>query len=380
MKEQFSIKTKVLTEDHSMKMLAEVKGTHALIISDKVMEKLGCLTEAADLLKKAGLTVTVFTGVTSDPGTDVVAAGMKALLESRADVVVALGGGSVIDTAKGVLYSTYRYTEGNKEKFIKPYFIAIPSTSGTGSEVTNFSVITAGGTKMVIVDDYIAPDLAILDSTCIQHVPQHVIADTGMDVLTHGVESFVSKKSSDFTEAMAEKAVQLVFKYLERVYNDPTDTEARDHVQSASCMAGMAFTNSNLGIAHSLAHALGEKFHIPHGRACSLVLENVIRYNAEIDGHADNWASKRYALLASSLGLPARTPREGTINLIIKIDRLEKKLNIEPGIHQLEKVDPAEFKENLENLADTALKDRCMPANPRTPTKEDLIGIYRKSF
>lgn len=380
MKEQFRIKTKVLANDHSMKILAEVKGTSALIISDKVMEQLGYLEQAAGFLKEAGLCVSSFTDVTPDPNMDVIAAGMEALSKSGADVVVALGGGSVIDTAKGVIYTMRQFAGNRGLSFTKPCFIAIPSTSGTGSEVTDFSVITAGGRKMVIVDECIAPDIAILDSTCIQHVPKHVIADTGIDVLVHGIESFVSVKSTDFTDAMAEKAVQLIFGYLEKLYNDPSDTDARDHIQNASCMAGMAFTNSNLGITHSLAHALGGAFHLPHGRANALLFENVIRYNAELDVHADSQACRRYAMLASSLDLPARTPREGAVNLITEIGRLKEKLNIESGIHMLEKVDPVEFEKNLDGMADNAMKDRCTPTNPRTPTKEDLIEIYRKSY
>lgn len=370
----------MLANDHSMSILAETVGTHALIVSDKVMDELGYLKQAVDFLTQAGIPTSTFTDVTADPDITVVANGLQAFRSCGADVLVALGGGSVIDTAKGILYTANEYAIKHGMRFKKPQFIAIPSTSGTGSEVTDFSVITAGGTKMVIVEECIAPDIAILDSTCIQHVPKRVIADTGIDVLVHGIEAFVSNKSTDFTDAMAEKSVQLIFKYLEKLYKDANDTDARDHIQNASCMAGMAFTNSNLGINHSLAHAFGGTFHLSHGRANAMLIENVIRYNAELDGSARNAACERYATLASALDLPARTPREGTVNLISKIQGLKKALDVETGIHRIERVDPELFDSSLENMAETALKDRCTATNPRVPTKEGLIEIYRKSY
>ena len=261
----------------------------------------------------------------------------------------------------------------------KPLFIAIPSTSGTGSEVTNFSVITAEGEKVCIVDEYITPDMAILDSTCLQHVPQRVVVDTGIDVLVHAIEAYVSLNATDFTDALAEKAVKLLFENLETLYKDVKNPIARDHVQNASCMAGMAFTNANLGINHSLAHALGGSFHISHGRSNALMLNGVMEYNADLNGNANGYAAERYAKLASILQLPARTNREGAVNFMLAVGKLKKALGIEDNIRALN-VDKVEFENALERMAETALKDRCTPSNPKQPSKEDIIQIYRKLY
>jgi alcohol dehydrogenase class IV len=321
----------------------------------------------------------VFTDVRPDPDVKLIADGMKIYLESGADVLVAIGGGSSIDAAKGILYFASKFDQPDGQKFKKPLFIAIPSTSGTGSEVTNFSVITSDEGKVCIVDEFITPDIAILDSTCIQHVPQRVVTDTGIDVLVHAIEAYVSTMATDFTDALAEKAIRLIFENLETIYKDVKNAEARDRVQNASCMAGMAFTNANLGINHSLAHGLGGTFHIPHGRSNALMLSAVIEYNADLAGSAGGYAAQRYARLASMLQLPARTPREGTVNLLREINRLKKALGVEDGIHALG-IGKAEFEEELERMAEAALADRCTPTNPKQPSREELIRIYQKCY
>ena len=343
------------------------------------MDKLGYLQKSIDFLGNAGISSTVFTDVHPDPDVKVIADGMKLYMESNADVLVALGGGSVIDTAKGILYFASKMLSTEDKEYKKPLFIAVPSTSGTGSEVTNFSVITSEDGKVCIVDEYIAPDMAILDSTCIQHVPQRVVVDTGIDVLVHAIEAFVSEKATDFTDALAEKAIKLIFENLETIYRDINDGDARDRVQNASCMAGMAFTNANLGINHSLAHAFGGNFHIPHGRSNAMMLTAVIEYNADLAGSANGEAAQRYAKLAEMLRLPARTYREGTVSLVREINRLKNILGIEDNIRALG-VDKAAYDNALEAMAEAALADRCTPTNPRKPSKEDLIRIYQKIY
>jgi alcohol dehydrogenase class IV len=265
-------------------------------------------------------------------------------------------------------------------RFDKPCFVAIPSTSGTGSEVTNFSVITANGAKNVLIDEFIAPDIALLDSICIQHVPPAVIADTGIDVLVHALEAYVSTDATDFTDALAEKAAELIFAHLKSLYDDPADDNARDRVQNASCIAGIAFTNANLGITHSLAHALGAQFHLPHGRANAMMVESVIAFNADLSGTADNDAAWKYQKMAEELNLPSRTPREGTVSLIRHIRQLKQELGMPRGIQETGKVDPTEFERAVEHMAQEALRDRCTPTNPVQPTKDDLIRLYRESF
>jgi len=377
MNKKFTLKSKVYFEQGSIQLLKTISGSRALIVTDSIMETLGYLQLVIDYLDEAGISSTVFSGVRPDPDVNVVAEGMKLYTECDPDVLIAIGGGSAIDTAKGMLYFVWKLDPASDREIRKPLFIAIPSTSGTGSEVTDFSVITAGGEKVVIVDEFISPDIAILDSTCIQHVPQRVVADTGMDVLVHAIEAYVSTNATDFTDALAEKAVKLIFENLEKLYKDVKNSDTRDRVQNASCMAGMAFTNANLGINHSLAHAMGGTFHIPHGRSNALLMNAVMEYNANLSGSASGYAAERYAALARVIGLPARTNREGTVNFIQAVGRLKKALGIEDSIRALG-FDKAEFEGALERMADAALLDRCTPANPRTPSKEELIRIYQK--
>lgn len=379
MEDKFSLKSKVYFNKDSLKSLKQIKGSHAFIVSDSIMETLGYLQETTEYLKEAGLSSSVFTGVRPDPDVNVIEEGLKSYLKSSADVLIAIGGGSAIDTAKAILYFAQMYEVSSGITKNKPLFVAIPSTSGTGSEVTDFSVITYQGEKICIVDDFIAPDIAILDSTCIQHVPQRVVVDTGIDVLVHAFEAYVSIKATDFTDALAEKAVKLIFENLEKLNKDVKDPDARDRVQNASCMAGMAFTNTGLGINHSLAHAFGAKNHVSHGRSNALFISAVIEYNAGISGSTNDYAAERYAKLAAILQLPARTSREGTVNLILAVNRLKKALGIEDNIQALG-IDQTEFMNSLSHMAETAMLDRCTPTNPRQPSTDDLIQIYKRCY
>ncbi|ABO51779.1 iron-containing alcohol dehydrogenase [Desulforamulus reducens MI-1] len=375
----FVIKPKIYFNEGSMEFLKEIKGSCAFIVSDSIMEKLGYLQKTIDYLNETGIKSTIFTEVRPDPDVKVIAAGMKRYLETQADTIVALGGGSVIDAAKGIIYSLWQFRKAAGEEFKKPLFIAIPSTSGTGSEVTNFSVITAEGEKVCIVDEWMAPDIAILDSTCIQHVPQPVVADTGIDALVHAIEAYVSTEATICTDALAEKAVQLIFENLKTLYNDTNNSCARERIQKASCLAGMAFTNASLGINHSLAHALGATFHISHGRSNALLLSAVIEYNANLNSNDSRYVAEKYAKLAAAMQLPARTYREGTINFMQAVKDLKKSLGIPKGIRELG-IDKSKFENELDKMVDLALHDRCTPTNPRKPSREDLIGIYQKSF
>ncbi|HEY8891964.1 MAG TPA: 1-propanol dehydrogenase PduQ [Clostridium sp.] len=379
MEDKFKLKSKVYFNKQSIQLLEQISGTRAFIVLDSIMGKLGYLQNVVDYLHKAGISSVVFSEVRPDPDVNVIVEGMRLYGESDADVLVAMGGGSAIDTAKGILYFSWKLASAAGSEMKKPLFIAIPSTSGTGSEVTDFTVITSGGEKVCIVDDFIAPDIAILDSTCIQHVPKRVVVDTGIDVLVHAVESYVSTNATDFTDALAEKAVKLIFENIEKLYNNVKDSNARDRVQNASCMAGMAFTNSNLGITHSLAHAMGATFHIAHGRSNALLLSAVMEYNADLRGSASSYAAGRYAKLATILQLPARTNREGAVNFMQAVDKLKKALGVEDNIRKLG-VDQNAFESALEHMADIAMLDRCTPTNPRQPSKENLIRIYQKCY
>lgn len=376
---KFVLKPKIYFNEGSMEFLKEIKGSCAFIVSDSVMETLGYLQKTIDYLNETGIESAVFKEVRPDPDVKVIAEGMKKYLETQADTIVALGGGSTIDAAKGIIYSLWQFRKAAGEEFKKPLFIAIPSTSGTGSEVTNFSVITAEGEKVCIVDEWMAPDIAILDSTCIQHVPQSVVADTGIDALVHAIEAYVSTEATHCTDALAEKAVQLIFENLKALYNDVSNSCARERIQNASCIAGMAFTNAGLGINHSLAHALGGTFHISHGRSNALLLSAVVEYNANLNSNDSRYASEKYAKLAAVLQLPARTYREGTINFMQAVKGLLKSLGIPNRVRELG-IDKSKFENEVETMVELALHDRCTPTNPRLPSREDLVGIYQKVF
>ncbi|MCL2564138.1 MAG: iron-containing alcohol dehydrogenase [Oscillospiraceae bacterium] len=377
MYDTFYLKSKVYAGKGSIEQLRTLSGSAACVITDSIMDELGYLGKTIDLLREAGMETAVFQDVRPDPDTSVVAAGVEVFQASGADVLVALGGGSVIDAAKAVLYTAWKM---DGAAFRKPQFIAIPSTSGTGSEVTDFSVITVDGNKIVIVDELISPDIAILDSICLQHVPNKVVADTGIDVLVHALEAYVSNKTTDFTDALAEKAVQLIFAHLPTLYRDPTDAYARDRVQNASCIAGMAFTNAFLGINHSLAHAFGGRFHIAHGRSNAMMMLPVMDYNAWLSGGSGGERERRrYAHLAQLLGLPCRTAREGTVSLMDAVRELKWTLEIPSSILELG-VERDAFTAVLSDMADAALQDRCTPSAPRQPSKDELIAIYEEAY
>lgn len=266
--------------------------------------------------------------------------------------------------------------------------MALLSTSGTGSEVTSFAVITdkEKNVKYPLADYELTPDVAIIDPEYVMSVPPSVTADTGMDVLTHAIEAYVSILASDFTDGLAIKAIQLVFEYLPRAYKNGNDALAREKMHNASCIAGMAFTNAFLGINHSLAHKLGGEFHIPHGRANAVLLPYVIEYNAQkptkfvsFPKYETFIADKKYAEIAKALGLPASTTEEGVQSLIKAVRDLMKEINMPSTIAEC-KVDSKKFMAKVSELADKAFEDQCTSANPRLPLVSELEEIYLKAY
>lgn len=371
----FQLKSKIQFGEGSLASLKKIEGHRALIVADEIMNTLGYLDTVKAHLDEAEITYATFTGVKPDPDVKVVAEGIKVFEAICPDVVIAIGGGSSIDAAKAILYTACTL---NPEK-MKPYFVAIPSTSGTGSEVTDFSVITSADEKICLIHPTLAPDLAILDSECIKNVPKPVIADTGIDVLVHALEAYVSKDANDFTDALAEKSVALIFAHLAKHQQNPHDQRHREAVQNASCMAGMAFTNTGLGINHSMAHAFGATFHVPHGRSNAMFLETVIAFNADLQTSANSETAKRYAKLAKMIGYDARTAREGTYNLITAIKKLKKDLGTPLSISALG-IDANTYKQSVESMANKALVDRCTPTNPQSPTLENLCALYHNAY
>lgn len=293
------------------------------------------------------------------------------------DLVIALGGGSVIDAAKAVIFALAQTRpEAGRER---PCFVAIPTTSGTGSEVTSFSVVKAHAEKLVLVDSSLLPDIAILDPSLVASVPPAITADTGMDVLCHALEAYVSLAASDFSDALAEKVVQQVFSYLPGCWRNGQDLQAREKMHNASCMAGMAFTNASLGITHSLAHALGGVFRVPHGRANALLMAHVVAWNADYHGQCDTLAARKYARLAHLLDLPASTPREGVTSLLVAIQTLKDEMNMPRGINDTG-VNAADFDQRLAEMVAQALRDSCTPTNPREPDARALTELYRQAW
>lgn len=377
--QRFSLKPTVYFDHNAIEYLREVKGSRALIVTDGMMKQLGLADKVANVLAQNYITSNIFSEILPDPDLKMIVAGMKALADCNPDIIIAIGGGSVIDTTKGILYSFWKMQEANNMPFEKPNFIAIPTTSGTGSEVTAFSVIRMGDGKIALVDDWMIPDVAILDPEFVKSVPAKITADTGMDVLCHALEAYVSTNSNDMTDAMSEKVVKLVFENLYTAYKDGANETARAKMHNASCMAGIAFTNASLGITHSLAHAIGGVFHIPHGRANALLMSNVIAYNADLKNGANNEAARKYAYLAKLIGLPSDTPLEGTISLIIAIENLKKMMEVPSKISEMG-IEESAFEMELDKMSHLALNDGCTVTNPTQPSIENLKNIYRQTY
>ncbi|MDZ5480271.1 bifunctional acetaldehyde-CoA/alcohol dehydrogenase [Bacillus thuringiensis] len=404
----FKLPPKVFFEKHATQYLAKMPNiSRAFIVTDPGMVDLGYVDTVTHYLQQHlnDVKVGVFSEVEPDPSDETVFKGAEMMRSFKPDVIIALGGGSAMDAAKG-MWLFYEYPEttffGIKQKFLdirkrtckfptlgqKAQFVAIPTTSGTGSEVTPFAVITdkKNNIKYPLADYELTPDVAIIDPQFVMTVPPHVTADTGMDVLTHAIEAYVSIMANDYTDGLALKAIDLVFKYLPRAYKNGNDEEAREKMHNASAIAGMAFANAFLGINHSLAHKLGPEFHIPHGRANAILMPHVIRYNAiKPRKHAlfpkyEHFvADERYAYIARTLGLPASTVEEGVESLVQAIISLGKELNINMSIAG-QGVKQEAFDNVVDVLSERAFEDQCTPANPKLPLISELKEVYKQAY
>lgn len=380
MTQEFSLQPKILFNENSIESIKDIECKNIFIVTDSIMKQLGFVDKIIDILnEKTNKNTVVFSDVMPDPDIKMITQGMNEMDKLEIDTVIAVGGGSVIDAAKAIMYCLNKLKKSKGQDYQKPKFIAIPSTSGTGSEVTAFSVIKIENEKLVLVDKWMLPDIAILDPMFVKSVPNFITADTGMDVLCHALEAYVSTNASDFTDALSEKAVKLVFDYLLDAYKDGNNQQAREKMHNASCMAGIAFTNASLGINHSLAHSLGGIFKIAHGRANALLLPYIVEYNSSININNKNEVMKKYANLARELNLPAVTDKQGVQSLIRAIKLLKDKMNIPKSIKDL-KIDIKDFENNLDTLATLAINDSCTPTNPRVATLEEIKNIYMKAY
>ena len=404
----FKVPEKIYFEAGSISYLEKMPNIErAFIVTDQGMLKLGYVDRILYHLRKRENHVhcEIFSEVEPDPSFDTINKGLDLMNNFKPDVIIALGGGSPIDAAKG-MWLFYENPdadpEGLKLKFMdirkrtykfpkmgsKAKMVAIPTTSGTGSEVTSFAVITdkTRNKKYPLADYELTPDVAIIDPDLVMSLPKSVTADTGMDVLTHALEAYVSVMASDYTDGLAEKAVELVFKYLKEAYENGDNKTAREKMHNASTIAGMAFTNAFLGVCHSMAHKIGAEFHLPHGRINAILLPYVIKYNSQKPTKFVSFpkyeyfiADQKYAAIAKKIGLKADTVEEGVNSLIEAVKKLNEELNI-PKSFKEAGIDENEFLAKVDLLADRAFEDQCTTANPRVPIVSEIKQILLDSY
>ena len=365
--EQFIMKTKVYMGKSALEHLAEFETKRVFIICDPYMRESGKVELITRHLDKQQAVYEMFSEVVPDPDIQIVTNGMGRMAAFGADTLIALGGGSAIDTAKSIRYI---YEQGTNDRHKR--LIAIPTTSGTGSEVTSFAVISdkEKNVKYPLRDDSMVPDVALLDPELIVSVPAPITADTGIDVLTHAIESFVSTRACDFADAFAQKAMNLIFDYLPTAVKKGEDVYARERVHNASCMAGVAFNSTSLGLCHGMAHALGAKFHISHGRSNAMLLAHVIAYNGE-------GAPERYMKLAEILGISLTTQKMALLGLVRKVTHLQEQIKIPAKIEALG-ISREEFTAAIPEMAATALADPCTQTNPRKPTQAEVEALFAR--
>ena len=364
--------------------LKNLKGKKAvLVVGGGSMKRQGFLDKAVNYLKEGGMEVKLIEGVEPDPSVETVMKGAKVMQEFEPDWIVAMGGGSPIDAAKA-MWAFYEYPEITFEDLITPFsfpelrqtakFAAIPSTSGTATEVTAFSVITdyAKGIKYPLADFNITPDVAIVDPALVAELPVKQVAYTGMDALTHAIEAYVSTLNCPYTDPLALKAIEMVFDYLPASYR--CNMEARAKMHDAQCLAGMAFSNALLGIVHSMAHKTGAAFstgHITHGLANAMYLPYVIKYNAK-----DPVAAKRYAEIARFVGLGGASEKALINSLCEKINEFNVILNIPATLKDFG-IKEDEFKEKIATISENAVGDACTGSNPRQPNQEEMEKLLK---
>lgn len=402
----FKLPSKIFFEKNSLMYLEKMENVErVMIVCDPGMVQFGYADTVREVLarRKNAVQIEVFSDVEPNPSTNTVYKGTEMMVNFKPDTVIALGGGSAMDAAKG-MWMFYEHPDtsffGAKQKFLdirkrtykidkpeKTQFVCIPTTSGTGSEVTPFAVITDSDThvKYPLADYALTPDVAIVDPQFVLSVPASVTADTGMDVLTHAIESYVSVMASDYTRGLSLQAIKLVFDYLEKSTNTP-DMESREKMHNASTMAGMAFANAFLGICHSVAHKIGGEYGIPHGRTNAILLPHIIRYNAkDPQKHAmfpkyDYFrADTDYADIAKFLGLKGETTEELVEALATAVYELGKKVGIDMNL-KAQGVTQEILDSTVDRMAELAYEDQCTTANPKEPLISELKQIIVDAY
>lgn len=378
--ESFGIKTQIYFGEGALNRLKEIPYRRVLIITDPFVVQSKMVDLITAPLAAGGVQYEVFSDVVPDAPVDKIAGGVKKFMEYRPEAIVAVGGGSAIDSSKAI-----REFARKLDNFGDVGLIAIPTTSGTGSEVTSFAVVndTEAKVKYPLVSDSLTAEEAILDAELVKSVPPSITADTGMDVFTHALESYVSTAHNEFSSALAEKAIEICGVFLLRAYLDGSDMHARKKMHVASCLAGLSFNSASLGITHSMAHQLGAIFHIPHGRANAMLLPHIVEFNANINKHSRSQKEylpsvKRYSNIAHILGLSNYNEVMSVRSLVNWIQFMQKEMNIPLTIQELGTITPDAYFAAVDKMADAALADTCTATNPRVPQKEDIVKIYTK--
>lgn len=406
----FKVPPKIYFERNAIRYLKSMRDVERVfVVTDRAMVDLGYYNLIVEQLnsRRNKVQIQLFCDVEPDPSLDTVYKGFELMQSFKPDTIIALGGGSPMDAAKG-MWVFYEHPDVDfndlKQKFIdirkrafrypdlgqKSQLVCIPTTSGTGSEVTPFAVITdtKENKKYPLADYSLVPTVAIVDPIFVDNLPAIVTADTGMDVLTHATEAYVSTLANDYTDGLCLQAIKMVFEYLERsVKNGPNDLEAREKMHNASTLAGMAFGNAFLGMNHSLAHKIGGKWHvIPHGRINAILMPHVIRYNGQVPEKPSLWpkynhyvAHERYAEIARILGLPANTVEEGVESYAQACHDLAERVGITMNFQE-QGLDEKDFFENYEEVAYLAYEDQCSPCNPRVPMVKDMMQILKDAY
>ncbi|AEM22212.1 hypothetical protein Bint_1593 [Brachyspira intermedia PWS/A] len=372
---EFILNTKIISGHNALLELDFSKFKRVSIFTDNNMLKIGACDSTIELMKKNNIDYEIFSDIEPDPSFEIVIKCLSKILTFESDTIIAIGGGSVIDTAKSVIYFALEINKRMPSGLKKPFFIAVPTTSGTGSEVTSYAVITdkENHQKVPLLSNKMLPDIALLDSQFTLTVPPRITAETGMDVMTHAFESYVSVNSSPFTMPYSEYAIIGVFNNISKAVHDGKDVKARIAMHELSCTAGIAFNNAGLGLIHAMAHALGGRFRQPHGRANAILMPYVIEYNAK---HCKKSAAK-YAKIISLLNVK-NIDDDITASKILKalILELNKTIGINEKITDYG-VDKTEFENAIDEMASHALKDVCILTNPVKPSLEDVKNLYR---
>ncbi len=376
---EFHIGTEIYFGESALDRLSQLNFESVIILADPFVVTSGLIEHVTKRLDNAGIRYALFTDIVPDPPVDKVIAGVAAVLKGHYPCILAVGGGSAIDTAKAV-----RKFAGQIQEGYAPRLIAIPTTSGTGSEVTSFAVISnpEEGRKYPLCAEDMLPEEAILDEVLVKSVPAAITADTGMDVMTHAIEAYVSTDNNEFSGALAEKSVEICGQFLIRSYSDNNDSHARRKMHIAACLAGIAFNSASLGLVHGMAHQLGAHLHIPHGRSCALLLPSLIEYNSGITTSSRSQAEypscvRKYCNMARILGVSNFNEITTVRALISYIHFLSQEMHMPARVSEAVSISHEDYLSHIEAMAEGALADSCTATNPRVPTKQEIIEIYK---